>query len=566
MGKFLTTEEFIEKARNFHGNKYDYSKVKYVDYVTKVLIICPIHGEFLQTPQTHSECGCYECGREAMKLKNTLTTENFIEKAQKIHGDKYDYSLSKYVNCRTKLKIVCSIHGEFMQTPMNHLSNHNCPQCGTEVCRLKFVKSKEQFIVDAKKIHGDEYDYNLVDYVNGGTKVKIICREHGEFLQTPNNHIYHSNNCPKCTETKLTTKEFIKKANEIHNNKYNYSLVEYVNCDTKVKIICPEHDVFEQTPASHYKHNCPKCSDKYITTKEFIERAKIIHGDKYDYSKVKYIGSQINVEIMCNKQGHGIFKQTPTVHISQKSGCPKCGNQYLDKDYFIEKANILHNFKYDYSLVEYVDGNTKVKIVCPIHGEFMQPPSRHVFSSGCIKCGIEKSATSNILTTEEFIEKANIVHDFKYDYSKVIYVNHSTKIKIICPIHGEFEQTPHTHINGKSGCKKCTESKGERKIRKFLEKNNILYEKEKMFEGCKNINLLLFDFYLPEQNILIEFDGKQHYEIVEHFGGEKGFKQRQINDEIKNKFARDNNIKLIRIPYFDYDNIEKILDEQIKLN
>ena len=159
-------------------------------------------------------------------------------------------------------------------------------------------------------------------------------------------------------------------------------------------------------------------------------------------------------------------------------------------------------------------------------------------------------------TLNQFIGDANLIHNNTYDYSLVEYINSKTKIKIICPKHGIFEQTPNSHLSNQ-GCPTCNESRGEKKIRTFLNENKINFHQEKMFDDCKNIKCLRFDFYLPNKNILIEFDGIQHFKPKKHFGDEIGFKTIKFNDEIKNDYAKNKNIKLIRINY--WENIEKIL-------
>ena len=172
MTKKMTNSEFIAKARKIHNEKYDYSKVEYINNRTKVCIICPIHGEFWQTPNAHlNGQDCPKC-----KGKIKLTLEKFIEKAKKVHGDKYDYSKVEYINNHTKVCIICPIHGEFWQTPQHHLKGVGCPKCYGN-----FRKTTEQFIEEARKVHGDKYDYSKVEYVNATTKVRIICPKHGEF-------------------------------------------------------------------------------------------------------------------------------------------------------------------------------------------------------------------------------------------------------------------------------------------------------------------------------------------------------------------------------------------------
>ena len=294
---------------------------------------------------------------------------------------------------------------------------------------------------------------------------------------------------------------------------------------------------------------------KKLTTEEFIEKAKKIHGNKYDYSLVVYKNNSTKVKIICPE--HGIFEQRPSSHL-EKRGCSKCSkNKKYTQKIVIEKARSVHGNKYDYSLVDYKNQNTKIKIICPEHGIFEQIPYSHLKGFGCNECSGRKR-----LTTDDFIKKAKRVHGDKYDYSLVEYKNNSTKVKIICPEHGVFEQRPNDHIR-KRGCGICVQSKGERKIRKFLVKNNLKFKSEKTFNKCKNKESLPFDFYLPNQNILIEFDGIQHFKPQKYFGGKEGFKYLKINDSIKNKFTKENNIQLIRIPYWDYPNIGTILEKEL---
>lgn len=252
---------------------------------------------------------------------------------------------------------------------------------------------------------------------------------------------------------KLTTEEFIQKAKEIHEERYDYSKVKYVDTRTKVIIICPEHGIFEQTPASHLRgKKCPQCAnkqngiDKRKSTDDFIKEAKEIHEEKYDYSLVEYRGNKYTVTIICPI--HGEFKQKPNKHLSGQ-GCPKCLGKYKTTEEFIKEAKEIHGNKYDYSKVKYVNSSNKVTIVCLIHGEFKQKPNGHLSGKGCPKC-----AKVYKPTTEEFIEKVKEMHRYEYDYSKVNYINTSTNITIICFKHGEFQQTPENHLNG-CGCPKC---------------------------------------------------------------------------------------------------------------
>lgn len=355
-----------------------------------------------------------------------------------------------------------------------------------------------------------------------------------------------------------TQKQFIEKAREIHNNKYNYFLVDYRNVQTKVKIVCPIHGIFEQRPYSHLQGSgCFKCSkNNKLTREKFIERSKQIYNNKYDYSLVEYKNAQTKVIIICPI--HGIFEQLPQNHLLGQ-GCRKCSIGTLTIEIFIQRAKEIHGDKYDYSKVEYINNKTKVKIFCPTHGGFEQEPRRHLKGMGCLKCYFESKFSS----TEKFIEKSKQIHGDKYNYSKVEYVNSKTKVKIICKEHGSFWQVPESHLKG-MGCSRCTISKGEEKIREFLESNNIKFKTQKTFQGCKYIGLLKFDFYLPENNLCIEYQGIQHYKSVKWFGGEDKFKELQEKDRIKKQYCKDNDIKLLEIRYNQFKNIDKILENNVK--
>ena len=393
-----------------------------------------------------------------------LTTEEFIKRAKQTHGNKYDYSKVEYKDARTKVKIICNSHGIFEQIANYHIRGCGCSKC--------YNISSKEFIERAKNIHQNKYDYSLVNFIDKYTKVKIICPEHGEFYKIPYEHL-KGRGCKKCEykkshgNNKLTTKIFIERAKKIHNDKYDYSLVEYNNYEIKVKIICPNHGTFEQAPASHLKGcGCSKCSQKEKHTIEyFLEMSEKIHGKKYDYSLVEYITAHAKIKIICPE--HGIFEQSSSSHW-KGDGCPTCSNKFgLSKEEFIKRSNEVHNYKYGYNLVKYKNVTTKVKIICPIHGIFEQVPDSHMNGINCKKCGIESRREKRKLKLSEFIERSNKIHNNKFDYNLVEYKNNQIKIKIICPEHGIFEQVPSSHMNN-IGCPECSKYYGGFLNKRFL--------------------------------------------------------------------------------------------------
>lgn len=209
------------------------------------------------------------------------TTESFIEKSKKVHGEKYDYSKVEYVNSNTKVCIICPEHGEFYITPGNFLYGQGCRLCGIDERKNKRSCSYNDFIKKAIEVHGNKYDYSKVEYINCDTKICIVCPTHGEFYQTPYHHINEKNGCPKCANNvKYTNEEFIEKARKIHGNKYDYSKLEYEGSLKKVCIICPEHGEFWMEPSHHLLHmGCPKCSTKRLEKE--VENALIKNNIKY---------------------------------------------------------------------------------------------------------------------------------------------------------------------------------------------------------------------------------------------------------------------------------------------
>jgi very-short-patch-repair endonuclease len=229
----------------------------------------------------------------------------------------------------------------------------------------------------------------------------------------------------------------------------------------------------------------------------------------------------------------------------------------LGKENFVELSKLIHNNnKFNYSLVDYINNYTKISIVCHLHGEFKQTPKNHLNGSGCPSCAIKYKSNRLRNSKEIFIEKSKLIHGDTYDYSLVEYINNKTNVIIICEKHGNFEQVPSHHYNG-SGCPICKESKGERTIRDFLIHHNIKFIHQYTFIDCVDKARLPFDFYLPEHNICIEFDGIQHFKAKTLFGGEVGLVDRQKKDKIKTDYCNKNGINLLRIRY--NENINKKL-------
>ncbi len=338
MGKKLTTEEFITKARIVHGNKYDYSKAEYTAYNAKTTFGCKIHGEFLQSPERHllSKTCCPICDNKQIALKNTGTLAQFLTTARKVHGNKYDYSKAIYVNTKTKLTVICPEHGEFTVAPNNHTSRKaNCPACYVATKGQCNILTLNQFIINARLIHGDTYDYSDVEYINTNTRITICCKKHGNFNQTPTGHVNHKQGCPMCgMEMRYTTlDQFISKAKSLHKNKYDYSKVEYIHCNTKVTIICPIHGEFSQTPSNHNVAGCgcPMCASTQKYSNKSIEWLESIIEKENIYIQHALNGGEYRIP-GTRFSADGYCKNTNTIYEFQGDAFHGNPNKYKNTD------------------------------------------------------------------------------------------------------------------------------------------------------------------------------------------------------------------------------------------
>lgn len=303
-----------------------------------------------------------------------------------------------------------------------------------------------------------------------------------------------------------------------------------------------------------------------LSSEEFAEKANSIHNNKYDYSLVSYINGKTKVEIICKE--HGVFYQLPTNHLGG-DGCPTCKVAKLKKhftkttDVVVEEFKKIHGDEYSYDKVKYNGCDKNVIITCYKHGDFMQLPRAHKQGFGCPICGIEKSSTKRRSTNEDFIKKSKNIHGEDFDYKLFEYKGNDTPGTLICnKCQNKFEILPFSHYNG-NGCPVCKISKGERKIRNFLNINNIKFLQNYRFTDCRNNKPLPFDFFLPTHNITIEYDGKQHF--IGWRESKQSLKMIRYNDGIKNNYCKTNNISLIRIKYTDFDRIEDILSEELNI-
>ncbi len=377
----------------------------------------------------------------------------FINKARLVHNNAFSYKNAVYVNNQTKLIITCKKHGDFLHVPQEHLRGRN----GCLECNGRNISTTEDFIVEANKIHKNNYDYDKVVYVNKVQKVIITCKKHGDFEQIASNHL-KGHGCMECSgKTQKHTKRFITEANIKHNFRYNYDKAIYTKALAKVIITCKKHGDFEQAAYSHlYGIGCLECSGKTLKdTQRFITEANIKHNFRYNYDKVNYTKIHAKIIITCNI--HGDFTQIPSDHL-QGRGCNECGGtKLITYQKFIEDANKKHNNIYNYDKTLYKNSSLKVIINCKIHGDFKQIAYDHLNGCGCPKC---KSSTGEKIIIEVLNKmNAKFIHQYKFDdcihkikllYDFAVFID--DKVKLI-EFHGRQHYEYVSFFHKKMGVK-----------------------------------------------------------------------------------------------------------------
>ncbi len=321
----------------------------------------------------------------------------------------------------------------------------------------------EAFVERARAKHSGKYSYAKTEYVNSRTKVIITCELHGDFEQQPNNHLT-GNGCPSCGGSKpLSEAQFLDRAKTKYGSKFDYSQMVFMGVDYPITVTCPDHGQFEQTAYTHLKskYGCPDCAligrakTQALDRASFVYAARLVHGDRYDYSKSDYKSAHVKLEIIC--RAHGVFSQTYANHVHGGTGCPKCGDEAsADKksmtfDLFVERATKIHGSRYFYAEEGYQKQSLMVPIICrePNHGIFYQNKFVHLRGNGCPKCSKRHRRSQ-----QEFIDDAKKKHNSFYDYNESHFTRTNEKISIRCPKHGPFTQLPSAHLRG-AGCPSC---------------------------------------------------------------------------------------------------------------
>lgn len=501
-------------------------------------------------------------------MPRKLTKEEFINREPDLLSGEYEF-VGDYITADTKTLFkhnTCEY--EWMATPNSFRRGKGCPQC-TRNTKL----TKEEFCEREKDIQSGEYEF-IGEYVGSHNKALFKHNACGyEWMIAPS-CFYRGTRCPKCAFKRVASKktlskeEFITREPDLLSGEYEL-ISDYINTRTKVLF---KHNVcgyeWETLPGVfHTGCRCPRCAGCERYTKEsFCTREKDIVSGEYEFIG-KYIG--IDSKTLFKHTRCGYTWEVAPSNFHRGTRCPKCAIQIISftKREFCERESDISSGEYA-MLGEYKNGCTKTLFRHNKCGyEWMAQPRSFHDGNRCPKCATVIRGKKRKLTKEEFVEREDDIQSGEYEISgKYINITTKTLFKHTSCGH-EWKISPDNFHHGRR-CPKCSESKGEKKISKVLEEINISFESQKRFNSCKYKKPLPFDFYV-NNSFLVEFDGEQHFKPADFSGrgaewADKSFKSGQLRDNIKTKWAKDNGIPLVRIPYTEFDNIEQIIKESIE--
>lgn len=502
MGRKKTHEEYVAEVAIKNPSVEVIGE--YVDAKTKIMHHCLKHDVYWEAFSSNilKGKGCKECMKEKNRIRFTKSHDEYVEQVRDVNP--YIVILEQYINKKTPILHLCTKHNiQWKAMPTNILKGCGCPECKREKIINYNLKTHEQY---SEELSNKNPTVDVIDeYIDVTTPILHYCKIHNEYWKSRPDNVLHGKGCPKCRTEKI-------------HNAQTMSHEEYV---TKLSLKNPNIEAVE----------------KYVDS-----RTKILH-----FCKI-----------------HNEYWKTSPYHVLNGAGCPKCRTQKIHIAQTKTQNQYIEELKSKNSnvvvLEQYIDMKTPIIHKCIKHNfEWTTTPNSVLQGCGCPKCRAEK--LSNIMTkTQEEYELE--VQQINPSISVIgNYIHSNVKILHKCKIDGcEWYMSPSNILQG-GGCPQCHESKGERRIRQWLDSHMIQYEYQKKFEDCKDIKPLPFDFYLQEHNSCIEYDGKQHYTPIEYFGGQDGFEKTVKHDRMKDEYCKNNNIGLLRIPYFE--NIEDTLNNFI---
>lgn len=416
--------------------------------------------------------------------------------------------------------------------------------------------TQEQFIKRIKS-YGHQIT-PISSYINKRTRIKMRCQVCNHEWECLPEHLLRGSGCPSCSKKKVGEKHRLTHEEFLQNIPDSIEILDkYEKYGQVVRCKCKKcgYEWSNKTELLLKNKYCPNCAKLVRYTNDSFK--KFVHDKNPNVQVIgnyEEVGSHGNVECKCLVCGN-VWKPN-VVSLKKGSGCPICAANFrknnLSKstEQFISEAKGLFGNKYNYSKVSYSNNKTKVCIICPEHGEFWQTPSAHLKGQGCPKCSYESIGIKQRRTTEDFINIANHIHNFKYSYDKCVYTTKRQKVVITCPIHGDFEQTAGNHIRG-AGCPKCNQSKGELLVSNLLYKYNIPHIYQYTLKHQINNRKVIVDFICKynNQDYVIEYNGIQHYQPIDYFGGTSAFELQKIRDSGLRDLCQKEGVILIEIPY-----------------
>ena len=380
-------EQLFERCTEIHGGKYTYTNSVYIDYITKMTVICPLHGGFHVSPKKHViGVGCPKCS----SIRN-LNSQELVEVFLKIHNGKYLYKQDIKIDVKGKVEIICPEHGVFICNAYKHTKGQGCAKCAKEKLWLNNSLDAELFFKNCARVHENKYDYSNAEYQNYQSILNIKCPDHGYFESKAANHIRGSG-CGKCASIKRSVSrvkkgyQWIEDFKKVHGDFYIYDKSVFKNSDTPIEIICPLHRAFWLSPVSHMKgFGCLLCLGRRVSLKDYIDRARKVHGLKYDYSETEIKKIDSHISIICRV--HGKIKIHANSHLNGH-GCKACSIEKKRKslEKLISEFVSVQGYYYNYDFVIYKDSKSLLKIQCPKHGMFTQRARTHRLGGQCPKC------------------------------------------------------------------------------------------------------------------------------------------------------------------------------------
>lgn len=581
------TKMNVQRTKDYLSNTYN----KHIDNCTDMLMRVRITRRVLSVLHLHPDWDEDEVFR---KVQDVFRKGKGTDIARKIDRELYDYFKLHWLD-------IIKLEDVEQGKEFEHYAQWS-----------NVKMTQEQYIAKARAKWGDAYDYSESVYLAGLKPITIRCIKHNHyFMVQAGNHICTSGKplmggCPLCAKERLTEyrrkkheeslrkaeqkkkvskphlthkERFLKKARAMYPD-YDFSRVEYKDRETYIVVVCPIHGEFKIRPRTlligekgHKPHGCWKCNnlippyEKELTLDTFKNRMHELYGDKYTFVWSDFNNNQSMIRFTCKE--HGEQRRSVTGLLDGK-GCAYCNGKFYPPDW-IKNARAVHGEKYEYDESRPPQRATDIiRYKCPVHGWQETRYDCHVQQGhGCALCAGVLTKMPVEERKQIWIKKCRERFPGKFSYRNVVYVNNDTPVKIYCKEHHiTFETTPDTHLRGSGACPLCTKSVGEVEIFKWLSGHAIPFETQKIIPNenmfCKR-HYLVADFYLPGINLIIEMNGEQHYQPVEHFNTKDWtFEDQKIRDDTLRAYCKTHRINLLEIKYDEIGRIPKILAKAIK--